>query len=555
MSRQHSPLLHDVQTHLQLAALVAECAARFSAVSLPPDFDEQIEAALTGVMHVLRADRCVLLGAAPGERLSWVLSAAASERHEWLAATNFASGFPWHFERLRAPRDTTSALRLDDLPADAEQDRESARALGVQSMLTIGVHDEQGHAHCLLVQSKSDLEWSPEDVSLLQTLTRVLVNAWERRHVEEARQVGSRHVDVLESVGVILWRADARTFQTTFVSREVEAMLGYPVEMWVKVPGFWRDHIHPDDREWVMAYTAKAIEERRPHDLEYRMVVGQGRVLWLRNIVKVIADGDDRLALVGATLDVTERKRAEFEVEQLRHQLMHAGRVTTLGELAATLAHELNQPLGAIVSNAETALMDAARQRAPIRLRGILHDIERDAQRAGQIVHRVRQLIRRGDVERQSFEADRVVSAVVALVDPLARSRHIDLKVKLPRGLHLHGDVVQIQQLLLNVILNAIDAVSDQPEGSRQIVVRGRDRGGEVAIAVSDSGRGVDAEALPKVFAPFFTTRPGGLGMGLAICRSIVHAHGGQIQLRNQVGGGVTVNFTLRTRGERAAER
>jgi PAS domain S-box-containing protein len=522
---------------------VTECVARFSAASLPVDFDEQIETALTGVMHVLHADRCVLLGAEPGERRSWVLS-AASDHDECVAPTDLASGFPWLFERLRLPTDTTTALRVDDLPADAVQDRESARALSVQSMLTIGVHDELGHAHCLLIQSKIDVGWSADDISLLRILTRVLVNAWERRHV-----------DVLESVGVILWRADARTFQITFVSREVEAMLGYPAEMWVKVPGFWRDHIHPDDRDRVMGYMAKAVEERRSHELEYRMVVGHGRVLWLRNIVKVIADGDDAVALVGATLDVTERKRAEFEVEQLRHQLMHAGRVTTLGELAATLAHELNQPLGAIVSNAETALMDATRQRATVRLRGILHDIERDAQRAGEIVHRVRQLIRRSDVERQPFDADRVVSAVVALVEPLARSRHIDLKVNLAPGLHLHGDVVQIQQLLLNVILNAIDAVTDQPEGSRQIVVRGRDRGGEVVMAVSDTGRGVDPELLPQLFAPFFTTRPGGLGMGLAICRTIVHAHGGDIRLRNKPRGGVTVSFTLRTRGEREAER
>jgi PAS domain S-box-containing protein len=471
-----------------------------------------------------------------------------------VAPANFADSFPWLFERLRAPGDTATALRLDDLPADAMQDRESARAFGMHSMLAIGVHDEQGHAHCLVMQSKSDVDWSPEDISLLRTLTRVLVNAWERRHAEEARQVGSRHVDVLESVGVILWRADARTFQLTFVSREVEAMLGYPAEMWVNLPGFWRDHIHPDERDWVLDYMARAVEERRPHDLEYRMVVSHDRVLWLRHIVKVIADGDE-VALVGATLDVTERKRAEFEVEQLRHQLMHAGRVTTLGELAATLAHELNQPLGAIVSNAETALMDATRQRAPIRLRGILHDIERDAQRAGEIVHRVRQLIRRSDVVRQWFDAGRVVSAVVAIVEPLARSRQIDLKINLVRGLQLYGDVVQIQQLLLNLILNAIDAVSDQPEGSRQIVVRGRDRGGEVVMAVSDTGRGVDPEALPKLFAPFFTTRPGGLGMGLAICRTIVQAHGGDIRVSNRPRGGVTVSFTLRASGEGEAER
>jgi PAS domain S-box-containing protein len=547
VSASEPRLLHDVQTHLRLASLVAECAARLSTVTLPVDFDQQIEVELADLLRVLRADRCVLIGGSSSEHQSWVLSASTTADHDWISAANFATAFPWHFARLCANSRETLVLRLGDAPADAVQDRQSARNLGLRSMVTIGVHDEQGHPHGLVIQSASDLDWSPEHLALLEPLARILVNAWERRHVEEARQVESQHVDVLESVGVVLWRADVHTFQTTFVSREVEAILGYPLEMWVKVPGFWLDHIHPDDREWVQAYTSRAVAERRAHDFEYRMIVNNGRTVWLRNIVKVIVEHDEPVALVGASVDVTERKRAEFEIEHLRHQLMHAGRVTTLGELTATLAHELNQPLGALVSNAETALMTAASRRTPRQLRSILHDILRDAQRAGQIVHRVRMLLQRRDLEAQSFDADRVVSAVVALVEPLAVSRHIEVRVALERGLHLHGDIVQIQQLLLNLILNAIDAVSDQPDGGRQIVIRGRDCGADVEIAVSDTGRGVAADALPRIFEPFFTTRPGGLGMGLAICRTIVEAHGGQIAFANNPSSGATVKFTLRS--------
>lgn len=540
-------VIPDLERQVRYEAFLADCAAQFSAVLLPGDLEHQIERALHGLLAFFGAERCALLGGAPGHRLSWTTCAAHDGVSDSPFAFDFAAAFPWHFDRLCGTDEALAVVTLADLPAEAERDRESAEKMGIRSMLTVPARGDDGDSHCLLMQSlRRECSWPQAYVARLPMLTRVFANALRRQLAQQQAQVESRHADVLESVGAILWRADARTLQTTFVSREAESLLGYPLESWVRVPGFWLDHIHPDDREWVEGFTTKAIRELRKHDFEYRMVVADGRTVWLRNIVKVIVDRGEAAALVGVTVDVTERKRAEFEAAQLRDQLTHAGRVTSLGELAATLAHELNQPLGAMVSNAESARVFLDRIPPDLdHLRAILDDIARDGQRAGDIVHRVRMLLQKQAFEMQPVDAAALVVAVVALARPLAQSRQIDLRVDVEPRLPSRGDAVQLQQVLLNLLLNAIEAVAEQPPDARRIVVRGMHRGAHVEISVDDTGRGIPDAALSRVFDPFFTTRTGGMGMGLAISRTIVEAHGGHIAVANNPGGGVTVGITL----------
>ncbi len=547
-------VIAELEGRIRFESYITDCAARLTGARLPADLDDYIEQALRELLGFFHADRCALLGGSPDEHLSWVTCAASGDAADaTLGGVDFAAAFPWHFARLCAAAEPLAFVRLADLPAEAEQDRRSAERMGIRSMLALAIRGDGAAPHCLLIQSLRDGgRWPEPYVARLPVLAQVLVNALERQRVEETRQVESRHADVLESVGAILWRAEPRTFQTTFVSREAEAILGYPIESWVRVPGFWRDHVHPDDRAWVEAFSGAAVQERRNHDFEYRMIVADGRTVWLRNIVKVIVADGEPVSLIGVTVDITKRKRAEFEAEQLRHQLTHAGRVTSLGELAATLAHELNQPLGALVSNAEAARMSLDRKKPDAtRLRGIVEDIERDAQRAGAIVHRVRALLQKQASEVKPIDAAGLVVAVVGLARPLAQSRQIELATELQPALPSYGDAVQIQQVLLNLILNAMDAVADQPRGRRHVIVRGVHCGSDVRITVSDTGKGIPAEALPHVFDPFFTTRPAGMGMGLAICRSIVEAHGGRIQVENNPAGGAAVHFTLPSGGGR----
>lgn len=537
----------EFDNRVQFEAFIADHAARLTAVRLPLDLEHEIGQAMLELTGLIGADRCMLLGGAPGAGLSWITCSSGSADDPW-PGLDFAAAFPWHFARLCGREQPVSVSRVADMPPDAATDRASAENLGIRSMLTVPVRSRDGGAHCLWILSLTEeRHWPPFMAARLSVLTEAFVNALSRKRIDEARDVETRHADLLASVGAILWRADARTFQTTFVSREAEAILGYPVESWVKVPGFWRDHIHPDDRTWVETLSAKAVAEHRPLDFEYRMVVADGRTVWLRNIVKVLVDHGEATELVGVTVDVTHRKLAEFEAAQLRSQLAHAGRVTILGELAATLAHELNQPLGAMVSNAEAAQVFMDREPSALeRLRPILDDIVRDGQRAGAIIHRVRRLLQKQPLETGPVDLGRLAEEMAGLARPLALSRQIALRVDVAEGLPAaHADVVHVQQVLLNLLQNAIDAVSGQPVDTRHILVRAARRGPDVELSVTDSGPGIPPERLPHLFEPFFTTKADGLGMGLPICRTIVRSHGGDIHVENNASGGATVGFTL----------
>lgn len=351
---------------------------------------------------------------------------------------------------------------------------------------------------------------------------------------------------LLESVRGIVWRADARTFQTTFVSNEAEEILGYPLDAWTSVQGFWTAHIHPDDRDAALAFTGRETRKGRAHDFEYRMIAADGHVVWLRNIVNVIARDGEPAELVGVTVDVSELKRAELEADHLRQELARVGRATTLGEVAATLAHELNQPLGAIVSNAETAGL-LLRQGAPPldQLSAILEDIRQDGQRAGDIIHRVHAFLQQQRVEHQRLDVRPLVDGVLRTARPLLTAHGIAWTVEVaPQLPPASGDAVQLQQVLVNLIRNAVESMRESSE--RRLIIRAVHRDARsVELSVTDSGPGIPASILPRMFEPFATTKAGGIGMGLAISRRIVRAHRGDIRAETGPTGGATVSFTI----------
>jgi len=551
MPRELANVRTDAEDRIRLEAFIADCAARFTAALAPEDLDRELERGLRELLDVLQADRCALIGGNPCDGPAWLTTEACGDGIDNpFAGVNFAASFPWIFRRSCGQRQPIAVARLAELPPEAERDRQSAMAMGVRSFLMLPVPGHEANPHCLMLQAvREERAWPAAWIERLQMLAGVFVNALERKVADETRQqIETRHGDLLKLASAILWRGDPRTFQTTFVSKEAETILGYPVESWLKVPNFWRDHIHPDDRAWVVAFSAKATEQHRKHDFEYRMVVADGRVVWLRNIVNVLVEKGQPTELVGVTVDVTERKRAEFETAHLRHELAHAGRVTMLGELAATLAHELNQPLGAIVSNAETArLLVNAVPRAADDLRLILDDIVQDGHRAGEIVHHARLLLQKKVVEAGPLDVRSLVDGVVELTRSLTLARHIVLTVEVAPGLpDACGDAVQIQQVLLNLILNAMEALADTAPNVRHIVIRAALHGAaSIELSVADSGSGIPEERLPHVFDHFFTTKSTGMGMGLAICRTIVRAHGGDIRAENNPDGGATVRFTL----------
>ena len=272
------------------------------------------------------------------------------------------------------------------------------------------------------------------------------------------------------------------------------------------------------------------------------------KVPYLATGVRLEIDGKPHM--VGIAIDITEQKRLEMESKRHFLELAHVSRVVVMGELTASLAHELNQPLGAILRNAEAAeiLLDGDGDQPDLEeVRAILADIRKDAHRAGDVIDRLRGLLKRRNLQSKSLEVGALIGDTVSLVRPDAVARHASVSADVPPGLpQVIGDRVQLQQVLLNLLLNGIDAVEGQPDVKRRImVVAQRTDAAMLEVSVHDSGRGIAPADISKLFDSFFTSKPHGLGMGLSISRTIIQAHGGRIRAENNPDGGATFSFTL----------
>ncbi len=248
------------------------------------------------------------------------------------------------------------------------------------------------------------------------------------------------------------------------------------------------------------------------------------------------------------TADITERRRAELETQELRRELAHSGRVSLLGQLASALAHELSQPLGAILRNAEAAeLMLQEPSLDMEELCAIVTDIRDDDRRAGNVIDRLRSLLKRGSLDPQPINLEAVITDVVALVRNEATARAVKLEVAVPPGLPtVLGDRVHLQQVLLNLIVNAMDALNESSADRHHIQISASCADADrVEVSVSDFGHGIPMESLKRLFEPFFTTKANGMGMGLPMSKTIIEAHHGRIWAENRPEGGAVLRFTV----------
>ncbi len=253
------------------------------------------------------------------------------------------------------------------------------------------------------------------------------------------------------------------------------------------------------------------------------------------------------LFLVALLIQGRRRHRVELELNHQRNELMHAARLAMVGELAAGIAHEINQPLGAILSNADTAELLLDRDPSQLdEVRQILVDIRRDDLRASEVISHMRTLLRKRERELQPLDLNRTINDVVRLLLENARRRDIDLSTELEIALPLvAADRVHIEQVLLNLLLNAMDAMAAKPAGERRVHVRSRLVNNQVEVAVADSGTGIAPQLRTHLFDSFYSTKEDGLGLGLSIARSIITAHEGRIWAENNLQGGATFRFAL----------
>ena len=307
--------------------------------------------------------------------------------------------------------------------------------------------------------------------------------------------------------------------------------------------------LHPEDRDSVQGAITAAISGVGEYEKEYRVLLRDGGQRWIDARGRVEFDSRGKPVLMrGVLLDITDRRLSEHELQQVRGQLAHAGRVSVMGQLASALAHELNQPLGAILRNAEAAELFLQSDAPDLdEVRAIIADIRKDDQRAGAVIDRLRALLKRRDIVAMPLDVSDVIGEVIALVRADATARSVKLEVgdvnNLPRVL---GDRVHLQQVLLNLIINGMDAMNGTTNVDRRVIVSARREGdGFVEIAVTDTGHGIPAGKIDQVFEAFFTTKSNGMGMGLPISRTIIEAHGGRITAANGPEAGAIFRFTL----------
>jgi two-component system, LuxR family, sensor kinase FixL len=346
-------------------------------------------------------------------------------------------------------------------------------------------------------------------------------------------------------LGMWTWDIGHDTFWATGRAR---AMFGFTESEHIDRARFL-GALHPDDRQ----ATDKAVEDALATDLgynvEYRVCLPDGKMRWIAARGQV--DRDERgepILLRGVVLDISDRRGGELELQQLRSQLAHASRVSMLGQLASALAHELSQPLGAILRNTEAAELFLEHDPPDLdELRAILVDIRLDDQRAGSVIDRLRALLKRRSFAPRALSVSDELENVAALTLSDSVTRKVALKIEAAPDLPpVTGDPVHLQQVLLNLIINAMDAVDDVAALKRKVTVRAERHGDtEIEVAVEDSGPGIAPERLGRLFEPFFTTKANGMGIGLAISRTIIEAHGGRIWAENNAGEGATFRFTL----------
>ena len=335
-------------------------------------------------------------------------------------------------------------------------------------------------------------------------------------------------------------------------------------EEWYRIYGFdpemglsaWEkrvQRIHPEDRARWQQAVDQAIEEKSDYEVEVRILLPDGTARYIRTVGHPVLNASgDLVQFVGSSMDISASRRAEEALRQAQADLAHVSRVTTMGELTASLAHEVNQPITAASTNANTCLRWLASDTPNIEeARAAAVRIVKDAKRAAEIVSRIRLLFKKGTPQRESMDVNEVIREMIVLLGSEAVRYSISVQTELATDLpQVMGDRVQLQQVMMNLMINGIDAMKNV-DGRRELAIKSqRAENKQLLVSVTDTGVGFPPQQADQIFDAFFTTKPHGTGMGLRISRSIVESHGGRLWAADHSPRGASFCFTLPTRAE-----
>jgi PAS domain S-box-containing protein len=454
--------------------------------------------------------------------------------------------------RAHHARQTYALDRLEDIaPEDASQ-LEASRAMRLGAYVGIPITIRGAARYSFALACERSHAWPREQLPLMQVLGETIANALERERDEARVRRGAADLAQAQRVaGTGSW---VRDFIADHFSASEEAyrIIGArPV-----TAEEWKQRIHPADRGRIDAALAEILRERRTrYELEYRIVRagGEERVIADQGEVTFDADGH-ALRAIGTIRDLTDHRQTQSELRSLRERIWHADRAARAAALGSSLSHELNQPLAAILANAQAGLrMLGAGTADPAEMREILEAVVRDDQRAVAIIDGLRSLLRRQSSPQSPVDVGEAMSEVIALMRGELDGLGVRVESRLASGATAMAVKAQLQQVALNLVSNALEALRDRSAEARRIRIEVEQREGQVEVSVADSGPGVDDEDRERIFDPFHSTRSGGLGLGLAISRSIAEAHAGSIRVEGNTWGGATFRFALPALPEEAS--
>jgi PAS domain S-box-containing protein len=406
-----------------------------------------------------------------------------------------------------------------------------------------------------IVHSQGDVMWDQSgrplrQFGVLQDITQLRQAEKELRASEEAlrrREAYLAEAQRLSHTGTLAFNATAPVYwsEESYQIWGLDPLQGLPNRETVL------QRIHPDDRERVNLETEEALRQKRDFILEFRILFPDGTVKYVESTGHPLFSPDGELVEMVAThVDVTERKRAQKEQERLREleaDLAHVNRMSMMGELAASLAHEILHPIATARNNARAGMRFL--EMSPPNLGEVkeaLACVVRDADRAKDIVGRIRDHIKKAPPRRELFDLTEAINEVIVMARSTIVNTRVSVRTRLMEVLPVLGDRVQLQQVVMNLVLNAVEAMSSVAESVRELSIETeQSETGGILVAVRDSGPGIDSGHLERVFEPFYTTKTSGVGMGLSICRSIIDAHGGRLWVGANHPQGAVFQFTL----------
>jgi signal transduction histidine kinase len=590
----------SVDELLAFERLLAELSAGFVNLATT-SVDDAIIDALRRIVGLLDVDRANLIGFLPQTGESYLTHSWTVDGFAPAVPRPVSRDFPWAMQRLQAGHPIVFS-RLDELPAEAAADAATWRRFGVKANLTVpmtvGGRIEGAIA---LASIRREHHWPGALVSRLRILAEVFGNALAFKRARESLDSAMKFERLVsETLAALLTtdRAEDRDRVIEASLRDMALFLGAErATLWERIgasPEFRKTHRWlaagvpvPPDRAggvavpWISAQIVAgsvvrfasyadlppgaaadlpALRELGVGSLVIVPLTASGVVVRALSFATVHEERDwpealvPRIALLGEVLaSVLARDEAHRREQEARAQAAHATRVGAMGAFAASLAHELTQPLAASLANAETGVRLLGAPEPDLdELRATLADIVADERRAGDLVQKLRRFLRRGEVERGELNLREVLEDVLQLVGREAEVRGVRLRLEIADALpRIVGDRVQLQQVVLNLLSNAIDAVAAGDRPAREVAVLAGRRGDGVSVEVRDSGAGMDAETLARIFQPFFTTKPKGMGLGLSISRTIVEAHGGALSAHSAPGKGATFRIELPLRPSR----